>query len=313
MPALNLNSILVGGPCKLLDNGNAIYFEDGVKLTPHPTWRQIPSDVGGDLDDVLVDLVWKITGRPKSVWNAAYRASLLPDAYTNWPVSGARFCGPANRAVSIIGADSNGFDFPRACLTKMPTVFGGVGRPLYGEVEYTAFIADGAQVTDANAFYSVNNTAWTQNDYPAAHQETLCTGAWAGVPDWDTVFAEGGFKLAHELRVSPVRQGNLTVDYRLTSYRAMISFIPQAPTVSDLLAALALQGIAGAPAGSFGIGSRRSATANDFSFSGPGLSVTVKSAAVNHGVFCFDNRLNRIGEIGMITALAQPGTRLVLA
>ena len=313
MPALNLNSINVGGPCKINDNGTAIYFEDGVKLTPTPSWRKIPSDVGGDLDDVLVDLVWKITGRPKAVWNAAYRGALLPAAYTNWSVAGARLCGPANRTVSIIGSDSNGFDFQRACLTKMPGVFLGLGSPLYEEVEYTAFIGNGSQVTDANAFYQVNNTTWTQNDYPLTHQEALCTGAWANTQDWDTVFAEVGFKLTHELQTAPVKQGNITVDHRITGYRAMIAFIPQEPSVNDLLAALALQGINGAQAGSYGIGTRRSATSNDFTASGPGISVTVKSAGVNHGVFQFDHKLNRLGEIGMITALAAPGTRLVLA
>jgi hypothetical protein len=127
------------------------------------------------------------------------------------------------------------------------------------------------------------------------------------VSGWDTVFAEDGFALSHEFGTSPVKQGNMTVDYRIQKYRAMMSFLPEQPTTTQLLAALGFQG------GSGGVGMRRSANAADFVVAGTGFSLTVKSAGLNKGLFVFDSKANRPGEFGMITAQTQPGTRLVLA
>ena len=302
-----LSQINVGGPCKLNDNGSVIYFEDGVKLTPQPNWRAIPSDVGGEQDDTLVDLVWKITGRPKAVWNSTYRAALLPDAFINWSTAGGLLCGASNRAVSILGSDAHGFTFTRACLTKMPDLYLGLGSPLYGEVEYTAFVGTGKALTDTDAFYVENTTAWVQTDYPTTNQEQLCTAAWGAITGWDTVYAENGFKLTHEFKTNAVKQGNITVDQRIQSYRAMMSFSPQEPTSTQLLAAFGLQGA------SAGIGTRRSANVNDLVVTGTGISVTGKSMGLNKGAFQFDSKVNRHGEFGMVTALSVPGTRLVFA
>src|SRR4051812_2678453 len=104
-----LSQIDVGGPCKLNDNGVVLYFEDGVKITPTPSYRDIPSDVGGEQDMTLVDLVYKITGRPKAVWNSTYRGALLPDAFINWTTAGGLLCGSSNRTVTVLGSDAKGF------------------------------------------------------------------------------------------------------------------------------------------------------------------------------------------------------------
>lgn len=302
-----LSQINVGGPCKLNDNGTILYFEDGVKITPTPTYRAIASDVAGEEDDTLVDLVYKITGRPKAVWSSGYRGALLPSAYTNWTTAGALLCGSANRTVTVLGSDAAGFTFTRGCLTKMPDLFLGLGQPLYGEIEYTCFVGTGKALTDTDAFYALNTTAWDQSDYPTGNQEQLCTMAWGSVTGWDTVYAQEGFKLTHEFKTNAIKQGNITVDQRIQAYRPMLSFTPQEPTTTQLLAAFGLQGA------SAGIGTRKSANVNDAVITGTGISVTVKSAGVNKGQFLFDSKANRHGEFGMITALTAPGTRLAFA
>lgn len=308
MPTTALDKIDVGGPCKVVDPSGTIYFEEGVTLTPSPGLRAIMSSVAGEQDDVVTDLFWTIKGRPKAVWTSPYRATLLPSTLHGFTVTGGRVCGSANRTVSIVGSDSKGFDMTRCALTKMPRLFLGVGESLYDEVEWTAFIGQGKAPTAVDAFYAENTTAWSQADFPTTHQEELVTAAWGAVTGWDTVWAEKGFTLTHELKLSPVKSGNITVDQRVTGYRAMLSFLPEEPTSTQLLAALALQGA------SAGIGTRRSANAADMVVAGAsGFSVTVKSAALNKGAFVFDNKMNRPGEFGMIGALTTPGTRLVFA
>lgn len=305
---MDLSLINIGGPCKITDNATVIYSEGDVQLVPNPVYRDIPSSVGGVNDSVLVDLTWTVKFTPKSVYTAAYRAALVPSALTNFTATGSRLLGAANRSVTILGADGEQYLLARAALTKMPEMYMGLGNSLWGDCEYTAFIKTAAAPADADAFYTATTgVTWSQTDFPTEHQEALCTGAWGAVTGWTTVYAEEGFKLSHELKLEPVKQGNITVDMRVAGYRGMISFKPQGPTSAQLLTGLGLQGT------SRGIGTRLSAGAANFVVTGSGLSCTLAGAALNKGSFVFDSKLNRHGEIGMITAITTPGTRLTLA
>ena len=111
--------------------------------------------------------------------------------------------------------------------------------------------------------------------------------------------------------MEPVKQGNITVDMKVSKYRAMAAFKPQGPTSAQLLSALVSTG----NGTTGGIGSRLSANAADFVITAAdsSLTCTVKNAALNKGAYVFDSKANRHGEWGMITALTTPGSRLVLA
>lgn len=305
---MNLSLINVGGPCKITDVSSVIYFEDDVQLIPNPVYRDVQNSISGAEDGTLVDMTWTIRGRPKAIWSSTYRDVLLPSAYRNFTAAGGRIIGAANRAVQIDGTDGERFVFHRAALTKMPDLFLGLGDSLYGEVEWTAFIKTAAAFTDADAFYTQSTgQTWSQADFPTGNQEALCTAAWGAVTGWTTVYAEDGFRIAHELGLADVKQGNVTVDKRITGYRAAALFKPQGPTTAQLLSALQTQGT------SKGIGTRRSTNAADFVITASGLSVTVENANLNRGNFVFSAKLNRPGEWGMINSLTTPGDRLTLA
>jgi len=308
MAATDYSLITVGGPCKITDGAAVMHTEGNVQLEPQPSWRAIPSSLGGEQDSVLVDLTWKVSFTPKPIWDANTRGALLPDGYFNFTATGTRLIGAANRAVTILGVDGEQYALTRAIVTKPPELYLGLGKSLYSGVEYTAFLGQAKNLTDTDAFYTQSTgVAWTQADFPTGHQEALCSGAWGAVTGWTTVFAEEGFTLAHELKLEPVKQGNITVDYKVAGYRGMMGFKPQGPTSAQLLSAIALQGA------SKGIGVRQSTGANDMVVTGSGISVTLKKASVYKGQFMFDNKLNRHGAWAMITALTVPGTRLVFA
>ncbi|HEY3761580.1 MAG TPA: hypothetical protein VGN23_07525 [Verrucomicrobiae bacterium] len=297
MPSLTEGQITVGGPCKINDPNGVIYTEGDVVLTPKPKWRAIPSAVLGEQDDVLVDGWWEIEFTPKSVWNSAYRSVLLPSAFYNYTTAGAPLIGATNRTVNIWGADGNGFDITRCIITQMPAVFCGMGESVYGKAKMTAFLGDGHALTDSNAFLVANTTAWSQSDYPTTHQEQLATLAWGSLTDWANVFAEKGFKLTHEFKTNPILQGNVTIDHKVAGYRGMLSFLPQQPATSDLLSAL-----------NYVIGSRRSGNTNNAVVTASGMSVTLYSAAVRQLAFHFDNKMNRHGELQLVTAMTGAST-----
>ena len=173
---------------------------------------------------------------------------------------------------------------------------------------WTAFIGHGKALNAADAFYALQTTAWSQADYPTSNEEEMFTAAWGAVTGFTSMFAENGFKLAHELKLDPVKQGNVTVDYRINGYRGMVSFLPQQPTTTQLLSALTYQGTGGGP------GARRSSNAADLVITGASTaSVTLKNCAPRTGSFVFDNKQNRHGEFAFVTALTAPGSRLVFA
>lgn len=305
---MDLSLITIGGPCKITDVASVIYFEDDVQLIPNPVYRDIENSISGAEDATLVDMTWTIRGRPMAVWNSTYRDVLLPSTYRNFTAAGGRIIGATNRAVQIDGTDGERYVFHRAALTKMPDLFCGLGNPLYGDIEWTAFIKTAAAFTDADAFYTQSTgQVWSQADFPTAHQEAICTAAWGAVTGWTTVYSEDGFRIAHELAFADVKQGNVTVDKRVTGYRAGCLFIPQGPTSAQLLSALQTQGT------SKGIGTRRSTNAADFVITGSGISVTVEGANLRTGNFRFSSKVNRHGEWGMVNNLTAPGDRLTLA
>jgi hypothetical protein len=303
MPTSNFSQITVGGPCKINDNGTVIYSEGNVTLTPKPKYRDVPSSLTTKDDQILIDLQYEIDFTPKSIWTAAYRSALLPSAYTNFTAGGARIIGAANRPVTITAQDGEQWVATRAALTKMPNVYFGLGKSLYSACQYTAFLGNGNALTDANAFMvQSTGVTWDQSDFPAGHQEAECQAIWGAVTGYAGMFAQEGFQLQHEPEMADVKQGNILVDKRIVGYRGMITFKPEGPTTTQL-------------AGQFPgvIGSRLSASANDFVITGSGISGTLKSAMPYRGKFNFDNKLLRHDEFAFVTALTQPGVRLAFS
>ena len=82
MPAQNYSTIDIGGPCKITDGSAVFYTEGSARLEPQLTFRDIPSALGGNQDKILVDLTWKLSFTPKSVYTSAIRGVLVPTAFT---------------------------------------------------------------------------------------------------------------------------------------------------------------------------------------------------------------------------------------
>ena len=325
--AIDSSLINVGGPCKIIDNSTSagatqtgsatIYTEDAVTLEPQIGLRGVPSSLGGEQDGTLTDLTWKISGIPKAIWTGPVVGAIAPSGLMNWTATGGRVCGSANRYVTIQGADGEQYIFTRAAVTKPASLFFGLGKSLFGAVEWTAYLGYQAAPTDTNAFYAQSTgVTWSQADYPTTHQEAIASAAWGAVTGWTAMYAEEGFQVEHELKLEAVKMGNITVDHKITGYRAMCRFKPQQPTSAELLAALGLQGPG------LGIGTRVSARANALVITAPGtplsgsgttISCTLASTGLNKGQFIFDGKVNRHGEFGMITAMTAPGTRVTLA
>ena len=300
----NFSQITVGGPCKIIDPlGNVLYSEGNVTITPKPKYRDVPSSLTTKDDQLLVDLTYEIDFTPKSIWNAAYRASLLPADYTNFTAGGGRMIGAVNQGLTVLSQDGEQWVATRACLTKMPNLYFGLGKSLYSAVQYTAFLGNGNNLTDPNAFIvQTLGAAWQQADFPTGHQEAECQATWGAVSGFTGMFAQEGFELQHELETADVKQGNMLVDKRIVGYRGMVVFKPEGPTTAQLVAQFP-----GA------IGTRLSAGGADLVITGSGISGTLKSAMPFRGKFNFDLKLLRHDDFAFVTALTSPGIRLAFS
>jgi hypothetical protein len=303
MPTSNYSAITIGGPCKLTIGGVPIYSEGNVTITPKPVYRDLPASLTSKDDQVLVSLTYEIDFTPKSIWTSTWRGVLLPSALTNFAVGGAALIGANNPSLVVLGADGEQWTFTRAALTKMPTVFCGLGKSVYGPATFTAFLGSGNALTDAAAFVAVaTGQTWSQSDFPTGHQEAEATAAWGSVTGFTSIFGQEGFELSHDLELADVKQGNILVDKRIVGYRGMIAAKPEGPTTAQIAAQF--PGV---------IGSRLSANAADFVVTASGMSMTLKSAMPNKMKYNFDLKLLRHDELAFVTALNTPGTRLVFS
>lgn len=303
---MDLTTKVYGGPGKITDVDGVIHVEGPIVVTPKPVYRDNMSAVGGKGPKVLVDLTVEIAFTPMPVWNSTYRGVLFPTAFYNFTAIGGRMVGTSNRAVSIQGTDAQGFTFTRARLTKMPDIYLGLGKPLYGPAVITAYIGTGKALSDADAFGAVNTTAWDQSDFPTAWQEAQCQLALGILTGWDTVNAEDGFQLTHELESEAAKMGQITVDQRIQAYRAKIEFRPEQPTTAQLLANMV--------GGNIGvIGTRTSANNNSAVITGSGISVTAANMAIEESSLMWDAKSQRHGPVTLRTAQITPATRLTLA
>lgn len=305
MPTSNYSAITIGGPCKLLCGAGAtpIYSEGNVTITPKPVYRDLPSSLTTKDDQVLIGLTYEIDFTPKSVWNSTFRGVLLPAALTNFTVGGAALIGASNPALVILGADGEQWTFTRAALTKMPTVFCGLGKSVYGPAQFTSFLGSGKALTDADAFVAIaTGQAWSQADFPTGHQEAEATAAWGAITGFTALFGQEGFELSHELELADVKQGNILVDKRIVGYRGMIGVKPEGPTTVQL-------------AGQFPgvIGTRLSASQADLVVTASGMSMTLKSCTPNKMKYNFDHKLLRHDELAFVTALTAPAARLAFS
>lgn len=307
-------STLVSGPAKILKSTVTMFTEDDFRIEPRFSLQPVSSSMHGAVDSTLDDLVYEMTFTPVGVW--AYISALFPyigsgSAGTESP-RGYRIFTDSDVPTVVTGRDGAVFTLQASAITKMPDLFLGPTKSLFGPATITAVVKNGANPEDADAFMAVSSTSYSDATFdPTAIKRQRYAAAWSGVTGFTSFQAQDFWTVQSELQLAPVRVQGYTRDMRIDSLRVMAKCIPVGPTAAQIEAALKAQGSGAVE------GRRNSLGAADLAITGSGISVTVKNAALRQAGYVFGGVPIRNGELGWESTIAfsagVPACQLVLA
>lgn len=289
---------LIGGPCKIVQSGGTIFTKDDVNWEIVDESVDVDASMHGDaIDEVTINSMIKVTGTPWGAWENL--AVLLPSAYTT-PVIGSRIMGDADVPLVVTGKDGQILTSLAAGITKMPDLYLGVDKTIFGSMEWTGVVGNGLDMQTASSLYTITSGAYADSTFAFTNfRQQLYTGAWSGKTGFSAVQAQEGWTLTHELKLEPVKIQSRIVDFRIIGYRLMAKCKPFGPTQAEIEAQLKVQGT-GADAGH-----RRGAAGADLVITGASGAVvaTLKNAGLKGGNFIFGNKPLRNGEFAWVSTV----------
>lgn len=307
-------SALVSGPAKILKSTVTMFTEDDFRIEPKLSLQPVRSSMHGDVDSTLDDLVYEMTFTPCGVW--AYAAVLFPyigsgTAGTESP-RGYRIFTDSDVPTVVTGRDGAVFTLAASAITKMPDLYLGPTKSLYGPATITAVVKNGANPEDADAFMAISSASYSDSTFdPTAIKRQRYAAAWSGVTGFTSFQAQDFWTIQSELQLAPVQVQGYTRDMRIDSIRFMAKCIPVGPTAANIEAALKAQGSGAVE------GRRNSLGAADLAITGSGISATIKNATLRQAGYVFGGVPIRNGELGWESTIAfstgVPACQLVLA
>jgi hypothetical protein len=184
------------------------------------------------------------------------------------------------------------YTFPNAAVVSMPPITVSAVQTLLGQVTFECFLAEGANWSDANPFYTLAAVA-APNDTSFNPTNVLtqpATMGWGVTPPWSSFSTKSGVRVEFPLQLEAVEtdmDGVLT--RRLSGITVTARAVPMGLSESDIMTKLLLQG-AGAARG-------RSLSGANLEISATGFWVRLYGAALRGGPQLFGTKSDRIGEL----------------
>jgi hypothetical protein len=289
-------SLLIRGPAKATFDGATFYTEDDILCPIEPSLAPLDVSALGVVDQIWTDLVINIALRPYGAWQDL--AVLFPPTVLN-PTPGTSLFSGADKPLAITGRNGDQITFHNARLTQLAELFLGVNAPVFsGALQFTCLLKDNTEPNAANAYYTIGAGAYGDDaafsTSLANYKRQAYSAAWSGKTGFSAFQGDQGVNIAWQLGLVNHVNSNLgTIDVVIKDMVATARCIPLQPTLAQIETAAAFQGRA--------LGSRLGSTAGDLVFSGSGVSVTLKKAAMTRWAPAFGVTPLRVGEVGWTT------------
>ena len=286
---------IVRGPGTVTFGGVKLFDAGGITAEVESSTQEIPSSIAGKLDTIKTDQIGKIALTPVGEISGALLALLYP---YQTPNPGASVMGEADRPLVIASRAGTKVTFHNAALSKIPDLVLSPVKTAFGQAEFTALLANGKLPTDADSFFRVEAAEYADGE-PGRTGLAGChyVGTWGELPIPDT---QDGWSVSFELQLDPVTTDSQgTIDYTFGGLTVRASCTPLGLSESQILGALPILSGRGAS----------TATANDLVISAPnpGLTVTLKNAALVTGPLAWGATTLRAGQIGFVAHRAVSG------
>lgn len=300
---------LVGAPAKVTFDGGVWDVTEPFPINAITERVEDKSELLGTVTSRRTDRRLEIPFTPRG--HKTHIAKLYP--FLNMR-RGTRVLGAADAAAVIASQNLDEYTIHAACITKMPDLFLGVGKNLFGQAQITGLVKNNTNPTAANSFMT-KATAVGYTDPNLSESDVVqapTSGAFGARTGFTAIAAKEGWQLTFSLSLQPIKVDGLTREYIFDDLTVAAKCIPVGPTQDQILTEAKYQG-SGAE-----IGSRDSANADDLVLtSGGGLTVTLVTATLTDQTFLFGGEPLRNGEVAWVTNLkltnGVPGARITIA
>ena len=302
---------LVLGPGHLLFGGATAGSGDAITWTPTNTlfckkidakvvtkWENIEPAGYGRRSRRKVDETVVIKVTSAGGFNAAVMALLWPYGAT---AMGTSIFGATDTPIGINSMAGKQLIFWNAAVTKMPSLYLGADKMLYGDFEITAIIRQGLARSDAMALYSAADVAFSTLTMPkptVADFIRLPTVATWAISSPETIQAQKGWQIDFPMELDwRVSADHGTFDARYQTGEVTAKCMPMNYGESRL-ADLKAQGTGA----DVGLDSRVQAdlTLVQGEHSGGGLTLVLKNAAIDDVPMQYGDNLDRVPELTML-------------
>ncbi len=261
-------SALVRGPAIVIFNGQSYYTQEGIKRGFKRKTFRPKSDSFGDRGPRLISQTEVLSLTPVGQLGASL-VKYYPYAVTDIGKKLATF------ALVIHTHAGQTITYSRACITKMPPLHLGAGKPIFGAMEFTILGKAATQPSAADYWKTVAATAFSDATYDETKIITEgYVGAWGETSPYDSLGAMEGFDIEPTMTVSehPV-DGLGVVEIDLEDLAVSASWAPSNLSEAQIDTLYALQG-----ADAVLPGQSLSKAGNDLIITGDSLVATVHNA-----------------------------------
>lgn len=276
---------LIGGPGKVTWNGMTLFAREEVGASFEATWQDLVASHQGIIDKVVTDRQIRIPLRLWGEWENAGGTGditkLFPSAVLN-PVVGTRIYGTSDLPLTMVKKTGSAeiITVHNVQLTRLANLYLGVDSNIYAaDLEFTGLIKNSGNPEDANAYYTIATTTYSDTTFEKTYFNQQRWGAVWGASPFDAFQFHKGLNIEWEMGLEDEYNANVgTVDKILTSFMGRARGIPLGPTIAQIEARMNYQG-SGNP-----LGSLLSDGDDDLVLTGaaPSSVITLKGAAITN-------------------------------
>ncbi|MGB8355781.1 MAG: hypothetical protein WCD79_17920 [Chthoniobacteraceae bacterium] len=163
--------------------------------------------------------------------------------------------------------------------------------------EFTAYIKQGAAISDANSYYTITASSpmtsvfeWVNNIPTQPY-----TLSWGSSAPWSSFDSKAGIKVQFPLTLTAVEDDAFgVISHRVTDVQASATLVAMGMSAGDILSALQIQGSGAALGRSLG------ASGNNLDITGTNVFCRLYGAALKKGPQAWNSKDERSGELNFI-------------
>ncbi|PTY02570.1 hypothetical protein DB346_08460 [Verrucomicrobia bacterium LW23] len=285
--AIDVTTIPIGGPALVKYDGATFYSKGDITLNITKNTLPIEVERDGKVDERVLDDIITVSFTPAGEFEAL--SVLFP--YLTLPIG--RHITGADKALVIHTFEGRKLTLHNAAITKMPNIIGSAEKTIFGDVEFTSFVKNNTERTDAASRWTLADEALTDATFdPDDVLVQSYTLAWGGDAPWNNMSTMEGFTLEWNLGLTDVKTDkDGIITKRLNALDVSVKAQPIGISKSDLLAKALVQGAGAAR------GRSLNASAMDLIITGTGVYIAVYGAALKTSPLQYGRSSMLIGQL----------------